>query len=69
VDPARSPIFQLGDAHKSVLTQGRHAESPLPLWERDRVRGLARQRETNLFRSHRAMRRLTRLFEFVAALA
>src|SRR5882724_13278721 len=26
--------------------QGRPTESPLPLWERDRVRGLARQRET-----------------------
>src|SRR5882724_3023754 len=27
------------------MTQDCHAESPLPLWERDRVRGLARQRE------------------------
>src|SRR5262249_6462258 len=30
---------------KCALTQGRPTESPLPLWERDRVRGLARQRE------------------------
>jgi hypothetical protein len=59
----------LGDGHKSVLTLGRATGSPLPLWERGRVRGLVRQRETNLLRSRCAMRRLTRLFEFAAALA
>src|SRR5882724_11950233 len=31
--------------HGVDLTQGRYTESPLPLWERDRVRGLARERE------------------------
>src|SRR5262245_19767898 len=43
---ARAPLDSRRDAetrraHWSATTQGRHTESPLPLWERDRVRGLA----------------------------
>src|SRR5882724_6153142 len=51
--PALDPAFALRDAHKFALTHGRYAESPLPLWERDRVRGLARQREETSLMSMR----------------
>jgi len=45
----RDTTNALGHAHKFAMTQGRLTESPLPLWERDRVRGLARQREETSF--------------------
>src|SRR5882724_6040597 len=48
-----TPAFALGDSHKFATTQGRLTESPLPLWERDRVRGFARQRETTSCKSLR----------------
>src|SRR5262249_51690130 len=43
---SQAPFDSRGDAktrraHWSVMAQGRHTESPLPLGERDRVRGLA----------------------------